>query len=126
MTCDCLYHRYHAVHVYQERLYDHSQETFDALLRRAPREQIETFNSALYRHGMTAHELRAAAGPERLKAGDLVQILDRTPDYHGQFAKVVSVDPSGLLIVHVHPEYVPIHYSHLAKVLPLLPAREVA
>jgi len=60
MKCDCWYHRYHVVHCIpeSEKVFDHSQGTWDDKLRSQP--EIETYPSELYQHEMTASELREA------------------------------------------------------------------
>jgi len=60
MKCECIYHRYHSVHIYQGQIYDHSQSTWDNVFKNADTEDIETYSSELYVHGMTADELRKA------------------------------------------------------------------
>jgi len=62
MRCVCWYHRYHVVHMVGNEIYDHSQGTWDTCLKNA--KEIETYPSHLYRHGMSAAELRAAAREE--------------------------------------------------------------
>lgn len=59
--CECWHHRYGIVHCLpgDERVYDHSQGTWDATLR--GREDVESYPSVIYRHGMTATELRREA-----------------------------------------------------------------
>lgn len=70
-ACECIFHRYHVVHVYRGLLYDHSQGTWDAVLRDADPGEIRHYPSSEYRHGMTADELvaaSAAALKKRLEA----------------------------------------------------------
>ncbi len=57
--CECWYHRYHVVHTLpgDERVYDHSQGTWNGDLR--GRQDVESYPSELYEHGMTASQLRA-------------------------------------------------------------------
>ncbi len=54
----CIFHRYGCVHALpgSDRVYDHSQGTWDGDLRGV--EYLESFPSRLYEHGMTATELR--------------------------------------------------------------------
>jgi hypothetical protein len=61
--CDCWYHRYHCVHVIEgdNRVYDHSQGTWNSTLRYVEPEMVKTFPSELYDHGMSAQELIAKA-----------------------------------------------------------------
>ena len=62
-NCECCYHRYHVVHVIagDPKVYDHSQSTWDTVLRGLPRGSVQTFPSVNYRHGMSAVDLRAEA-----------------------------------------------------------------
>lgn len=60
-ACECLFHRYHVVHVYQGVVYDHSQGTWDEVLRDADPQEIRHYPSSEYRHGMTGDELVAAS-----------------------------------------------------------------
>ena len=60
-TCECRFHRYHVVHVYNGQIYDHSQNTWDVHLRGVSSDLIESYRSSYYIDGMTAHELRCAA-----------------------------------------------------------------
>lgn len=53
MICECLFHHYHVVHIYNKKIYDHSQGT--SVLK--GKENIKTFPSHFYKHGMTAEEL---------------------------------------------------------------------
>jgi len=67
--CECWYHRYHIVHTLpgDEMVYDHSQGVWDTDLK--GKEGIETYPSYLYKHGMTAMQLREAATSQKVKAG---------------------------------------------------------
>jgi len=60
MTCECPYHRYHCVHTIpgDNRVYDHSQGTWDETLR--GRDDVETWPAESFKHGMTADDLRRA------------------------------------------------------------------
>ncbi|RPI71179.1 MAG: hypothetical protein EHM45_23960 [Desulfobacteraceae bacterium] len=58
--CKCWFHRYHIVHIWREQIYDHSQGTWNGVLKLANEENIESYPSHLYEHGMTASELRKA------------------------------------------------------------------
>jgi len=62
--CKCWYHRYDVVHTIEgdDRVYDHSQGTWDLCLRG---KEIETYPSSIYRHGMTADELKKEAREKR-------------------------------------------------------------
>jgi len=64
--CECIYHRYHCVHIYKDRLYSHSQDVWDSIFKSANPDEIETFPSELYVHGMTVNALRQAAGKQEV------------------------------------------------------------
>jgi len=56
-TCECLYHRYHVVHICAcGKLIDHSQDTMD---KHREHGGMEGYPSDLYKHGDTPEILRA-------------------------------------------------------------------
>ena len=60
--CDCTIHRYHCCHTIkgQSEVYSHSSSAWD-YLKRFDNDMLETWDSRLYVHGMTAEQLRQAA-----------------------------------------------------------------
>lgn len=69
--CECAYHLYHVVHVVagDDRVYDHSQGTWDGSLRRLPAAAVTSYPSSLYRDGMTAGDLRLEHAARLVRAG---------------------------------------------------------
>jgi hypothetical protein len=65
MQCECWHHRYHMVHIIDgdDRVYCHSQSQWDDLRRihgNSLNDKIHSFPSELYKHGMTAEEIKNA------------------------------------------------------------------
>jgi len=57
MKCQCSFHRYHVVHIHKGKVFDHSQHTWDTVLKSIDPKLIRDINSIYYDHGMTGEEL---------------------------------------------------------------------